>query len=176
MADDRPSELLLSYAELGERLGVSPDGARTRTKRSGWPVLLGNDGRARVRVAAFELPERPPEQTGGKTDQLAELNRLLAEFVAKLRDRASTAEQEAEQARAALGQEREKTIRLEAEQAGVRAVATADVEAARRTAEEAIAARDELLAELRRSLEHERARAERLEAEARKPWWRRLVG
>jgi hypothetical protein len=54
-------------------------------------------------------------------------------------------------------------------------VAVADVEAARRTAEEAIAAREELIAELRRTLEHERARADRLEAEARRPWWRRWL-
>ena len=34
----------------------------------------------------------------------------------------------------------------------------------------------ELAAELRRVIEHERARADRLEAELRRPWWRRLIG
>lgn len=182
MADDRPGEFLLTYAELGERLGVSPDGARTKAKRAGWPVILGNDGRARVRVISSELPKqgrRLPEQTGVTPDLLTELRRAEAERLAELLARAEKAEREAEQARAALGDLRARLARLEGEVAGVKATATAEVNAAARAAEEAIAARDELLAELRRSLEHERGRARRLEdalAETRRPWWRKLWG
>lgn len=43
-------------------------------------------------------------------------------------------------------------------------------------AEAGLAAQIELAAELRRVIEHERARADRLEAELRRPWWRRLIG
>ena len=74
MADDHPSELLLTYPKLAARLGVSADGARTRAKRQGWPVIHGNDGRARVRVLASDLPEHPrspPEQTGDETGPVA---------------------------------------------------------------------------------------------------------
>lgn len=59
--------------------------------------------------------------------------------------------------------------RLEGQVEAARAVAVADVATARAEVE----AREQVIAELRRTLEHERARADRIEAEARKPWWRR---
>ena len=75
MAEQETGELSLTYAELAARLGVSADGARTRAKRAGWPVLVGNDGRARVRVLVSDIPERPAEQTAVTTDPIAELKR-----------------------------------------------------------------------------------------------------
>jgi DNA-binding transcriptional MerR regulator len=75
-----------------------------------------------------------------------------------------------------LAEARATIARLEERVAAARGVATADVEAAKRAAEEAIAARDELVNELRRTVEHERARADRVEAEALRSWWRRLLG
>jgi hypothetical protein len=78
--------------------------------------------------------------------------------------------------REVLAEARATIARLEERVAAARGVATADVEAAKRAAEEAIAARDELVNELRRTVEHERARADRVEAEALRSWWRRLLG
>ena len=118
MADDRPSELLLTYPELAARLGVSPDGARTRAKRQGWPVILGNDGRARVRVLASDLPEHPrssPEQTGDETDLLVELRRSHAEHAAELRALLDRASGEAERWRSEHGQARAEAERHRAE-------------------------------------------------------------
>lgn len=62
------------------------------------------------------------------------------------------------------------TLKEQAE--AVRAVAIADVATARAEVE----AKELVLAELRQVLEHERARGDRLEAELRRPWWRRLIG
>lgn len=64
-----------------------------------------------------------------------------------------------------LGEARERAARIEGELAGLQAKAMAEVEA-----------KELVLAELRQVLEHERARGDRLEAELRRPWWRRLIG
>ena len=45
----------LTYEELGERLGLSPQAARMRAKRRRWAVTKGNDDRARVSVDESEL-------------------------------------------------------------------------------------------------------------------------
>jgi hypothetical protein len=47
----------LTYAEVADRLGIHPEAARSRAKRSGWRRQAGNDGKARVLVA---LEPRPP--------------------------------------------------------------------------------------------------------------------
>lgn len=103
MADDPPIELLLTYAELGDRLGIGADGARFKARRAGWPVTQGNDGRARVRVRANELPDQPPEQPQRSGDRrtidpdlLADLRRAHADRLADQIARAEAAEHEAE--------------------------------------------------------------------------------
>jgi hypothetical protein len=47
----------LSYREVADRLGVTPEAARSRAKRLRWRRQTGNDGRALVLVA---LEPRPP--------------------------------------------------------------------------------------------------------------------
>jgi hypothetical protein len=47
----------LTYAEVADRLGVTPEAARSRAKRLCWRRQTGNDGRALVLVA---LKPRPP--------------------------------------------------------------------------------------------------------------------
>lgn len=176
----RPAEQWMSYAELAERLSISADGARTRAKRAGWKVQLGNDARARVLVPIAEVPERLPEQMPEQSEHapehraglLAELRRAHAERLAELTARAERAEQQAEQARAGaeqaqalLAQVQVSLARAEERTKAAEAVARGDVEAARRTAEETIAAQAELVAELRRQIER-----------LSRPWWRRLFG
>jgi hypothetical protein len=152
MADDDQGELLLTYAELAARLGVSTDGARTRARRQGWLVMNGNDGRARVRVLASNLPEQPrsrPEQTVVTTDILTELRRSHAEHIAELRAQLDRASGEAE--------------RWRSDHAAARS------EAERHRAEALL---------LREQIARELARADHLEAElalSRKGWLERVL-
>jgi len=79
-------DLLLTFAELGERLGVSPDGARMHAKREGWPVERGNDSRApaRVRVPVDALPEHPPERRSKSDGSASEFDERMAELAASM--------------------------------------------------------------------------------------------
>ncbi len=62
MPDDGQNDLVLTYRELGERLGIEPDSARARARRRGWRVMLDNHGVARVHVPPGELPDEPPDR------------------------------------------------------------------------------------------------------------------
>src|SRR5262245_13943320 len=106
MDEHEAGELLLTYADLAARLGVSADGARSRAKRAGWPVIAGNDGRARVRVLVSDLPERPPEQATVATDPRGELRRAHAERLGELRGERDRAVEQAERWRSAAEQSR----------------------------------------------------------------------
>jgi hypothetical protein len=158
MAEQEPVELLLTYPELGERLGISADGARVRAKRAGWPVLAGNDGRAKVRVLVADLPEHVPDKPEREPDSLAEIRRTFAERVAELKTELHEVRQQAEQWRTAAEQ-----ARVEAEH-----------ERGMREAE--VAGERGKLDLMREQLEREVTRADRLEAELRRPWWRKLLG
>lgn len=92
MAEQNRGDGPFTYAELGERLGLSADGARTRAKRQGWQVVRGNDGRARVMVPPTELPEQIPT----KPNQPAEQQPVTLERLAVLTARAQVAEQAVE--------------------------------------------------------------------------------
>ena len=55
----------LTYAELGDRLGASPEAARSVARRLRLPRRPGNDGKVRITVDLAEiqykpLPARPP--------------------------------------------------------------------------------------------------------------------
>src|SRR5215207_6476300 len=59
---------LLTYAELGEALGITVDSAKRLARRRGWRKQPGNDGRARVAVPAERLvPRHVPAMTGRMT-------------------------------------------------------------------------------------------------------------
>src|SRR3954471_5148592 len=113
MTDQHGEARLLSYAELGRKLGVSPDGARSRARRAGWPVIRGNNGRCRVRVHAAEIAdqaragrERRPEQNADATGLLTEIRRSHAEQIADLTTRLDRAEQTGHDWRAAAERDR----------------------------------------------------------------------
>ena len=60
MAEDIPGDArLLTYAELGELLGIEPESAKRRAVRHGWRRVPGNEGRTLVAVPRTTLPERP---------------------------------------------------------------------------------------------------------------------
>jgi hypothetical protein len=113
MLNDSSGDLVLTYRELGERLGIEPDSARARARRRGWRVVLDNHGIARVHVPPSELPDEPPERgvrTGNGADAegyvqgtLAELSTHLARALDEVRE---------ERARVEAVQEREVEARI----------------------------------------------------------------
>ena len=167
-------ELVLTYRELGERLGIEPDSARARARRRGWRVILDNHGVARVHVPPGELPDTPPlhlvrtgygegegpdvgPDTRGAVDRLsAELGHALEE----VRDARTRLEKAVEEAGASRLETVRATARLEAEE---RAHA-AETAALRQQIETEVAARNAVIEELRAEL-----------ARLRRPWWRRWL-
>jgi hypothetical protein len=165
----------LTWTEAGERLGVSPHAVRARATRNGWRRQIGNDGRARVLVTLEPRApdDRPP--IGGSSPARKAADPALADALrgqlAALESHIKTLQADNEALKqdltttradlsahvASLKTENE---RLAGQLAGAEARAG---EEAAKTAQ-AIRAFESL--------------AERLEAlaEARRPWWRRLVG
>ena len=60
---------MLTYADLGERLKISPEAARALVKRHRWPRSRSNDGKALVQVDLAEISHspisRPPQAQAG---------------------------------------------------------------------------------------------------------------
>ena len=60
---------MLTYADLGERLKVSPEAARALVKRHRWPRSRSNDGKTLVQVDLSEFTHspisRPPQAQAG---------------------------------------------------------------------------------------------------------------
>ena len=50
---------MLTYADLGERLKISPEAARALVKRHRWPRSRSNDGKTLVQVALTEISHSP---------------------------------------------------------------------------------------------------------------------
>jgi len=63
---------MLTYADLGDRLKISPEAARALVKRHRWPRTRANDGKTLVQVDLTEINHspisRPPQAQAG--DQL----------------------------------------------------------------------------------------------------------
>ena len=76
----------LTYAELGDRLGASPEAARSLARRLRLTRRPGNDGKVRVTVDLAEiqykpLPARPP---GGHRTEIDSLNARIEQLQADL--------------------------------------------------------------------------------------------
>ena len=168
--------LRLTYEELAERTQRSPEGARMLARRRHWRIEHGNDGKARVIVEEADLVVQPSGRTGERPDGRGQNDQ--AERPPSQPDEDGVATQlaealaSAEHWRSAAEQARADTIRANADREAAGAVAKSNVEAAARIAEAKIVAarmevtaKDELIVELKAML-----------AEARRPWWRRLVG
>jgi hypothetical protein len=60
---------MLTYADLGERLKISPEAARALVKRHRWPRSRSNDGKTLVQVDLTEISHspivRPPQAQSG---------------------------------------------------------------------------------------------------------------
>lgn len=178
------AEQWFTYADLAERLGVSPEAARQKAIRARWPRRTANDGRAQVRVELADLlatlqtrkpKEDPPaddQPTPGEppVDQASDAIVLAAveAHLATLREMLAKME-------AAMELERQRTdverVRADGERA------RADAERARA---DDLARRIEEMREAdgakRAGVEHDLEELRRMIADLRRPWWRRMVG
>ena len=68
---------MLTYAELGDRLGTSPEAARSLARRLRLPRKPGNDGKARVTVDLTEIQYKPL-RTRSPRAHLADIDGLNA--------------------------------------------------------------------------------------------------
>jgi hypothetical protein len=190
----------LTYQELGDRLGINAEAARAIARRRRWPTMRGNDGRARISVEEAELAAesvRTPATTftldgpvivrpDGHPDVRADVHpdghldaRTDAGLIAELRERLTAVEVERDRLAGELAEARERAIRAEAEAQAARTIATAEIEAVRQAAEDRVAARNAAIEVLRATRDDLAARLDRAEAElrdARRPWWRRVLG
>ena len=168
-----PEHIWLTYKELGERLGISADGARMKAKRHKWTATTDNEGCIRVCVPATlqantrtNVPHRTaPERSAEQANEIKAMQAHLETLKQQVSDHAV---------------ERE---RLLAQIERQRADYIADMELMSRGAER-------IRAELEREREHGRelagkldtahrehvAALERRQAEMDRPWWRRMLG
>ncbi len=187
----------LTYRELGERLGLSPDSARIKAKRRKWQTIPGNHPSDPVRVLVpveFLNGERTPERKAGDRtpsapqDNAGEIN-VLREHVQTLRELfdQQKATHAAELERVAADQSRPIEERTHLQDQLQEALAEADHAKADqvRMARDVATMFDELKTlankhaalhgdQARLQTELDQARAEL--ARARRPWWRRLIG
>jgi predicted transcriptional regulator len=64
MTTDTTDTVWMTYDEMAEALGITPDSARRLAARNKhWPRRPGNDSRTRVGVPADRIPDKPPVGT-----------------------------------------------------------------------------------------------------------------
>ena len=143
MAEEGP---WLSLTEAAQRSGLAREAIRARARRNLIPSRKGNRSELLVQLPADLLAGDSQDTARPSADVVAD---LLAE-VADLRERLA---------------------RTETEREAARAVATAEVATAKATAVAEVAAKEELIQELRKMLGSLRAEL----VEARRPWWRRWI-
>jgi chromosome segregation ATPase len=160
----------LTYADLGKRLGCSPEAARALAKRLRLPRQRANDGKALVTIDLAEiehkpLPARSPAGHPSVATELKAHIELLESELAKV-------EAAAAGHRADFERERDRADKLLSEVLRT----TLDLMAAK----EAAARAEGELAVVRVQADGERAAAVQAQAElatirARRGWWRRLT-
>jgi hypothetical protein len=162
----------LTYVELGERLGVTPDAARQKAIRGRYRKQRGNDGKARVLVEPeillaavqtqppadhpdIQVDERMDAAPPVQTPETSHPSATETALVALLEDQISFL-------KALVENERTRADRLQDELLSLAKTHTTTLE--RHS--------DEMR---RMALEAEKARSDLVEWKAR-PWWRRLAG
>jgi hypothetical protein len=146
----------LTYSELGERLGCSPEAARSLSRRLRLVRKPGNDGRVRVIVDLAEVqyrpaPTRSPDGPQADVDALKAQIEQLQSDLAKLETEKNCLEASVAEHRADFEHERDRCDRLIAETLVLNKVAMSAREAAARLEGEASGRRN------------------------RQQWWGRLV-
>jgi hypothetical protein len=76
----------LTYAELGDRLGASPEAARSLARRLRLPRRPGNDGKVRITVDLAEIQYKPlpARSPGGHRSDVDDLNARVAQLEGEL--------------------------------------------------------------------------------------------
>jgi hypothetical protein len=76
----------LTYAELGDRLGASPEAARSLARRLRLPRRPGNDGKVRITVDFAEIQYKPlpGRQPGSHRTEIDGLNARVERLVGEL--------------------------------------------------------------------------------------------
>ena len=137
----------LTYSELGERLGSSPEAARSLARRLRLVRKPGNDGKVRVTVDLAEIqhkpaPSRPPDGPRADIDALADQIEQLQSNLAKLEAEKHCLKTNAAEHRADFERERERCDRLVDETLVLNKVAMSAREAAARLEGEAFGRRN----------------------------------
>ena len=141
----------LPIPEAATRLGITVDALRSRIRRGQLEQRRNNDGRLAALVVASSVARHVEAMTRQGLVDGSSPTRATSESL--VGDESVTRQELAD--------------------------ARAETERWRQTAEErgmALAKAEAALGELRGVLEREQARGDRLEAELRRPWWRRLIG
>lgn len=166
LPDEIPSGVRwMTYAELGEALGIDPESANRRARRQGWRRRMGNDHRTRVAVPLDALPDiipdkpKAPQAVSG--DGPGDIPPDISYTIKAL-------EGEATALREALQRERERADRTEAEAAQLREEREAARVQAARAEGEALGLREALAREEARAAEAARQAAMQVATEARR--------
>ena len=153
---------MLTYAALGARLNISPQAARSLSRRLRLPRSLSDDGKALVSVDLAEIRHtpRPPRGRASSSALLAAKIEALTAEIARL-------ETTAADHRADFERERERADRLAVEllQATAETTAAQEVTARLEALTAEIARLETTAADHRADFERERERADRLAVE-----------
>jgi hypothetical protein len=182
-----PEQIWLTYRELGERLGISPDGARMKAKRNKWTATTDNEGSIRVCVPdsllanrRTNLPARTTsERSGELTNEIKALQAHIETLKQQVSDHAADRERlltQLERQRAdndaALNASRDETVRVRVDAEHIRGELDRERDHARELASR--------LDTVHRAHGDEAARLRQeiavLRTELARPWWRRLIG
>ena len=166
----------LTLSEAAARSGLHREALRARAKSGQLQHRRSNRGEMLVLLPPelLTLAQSPAQGLAHHAQASAQPDTQVAHGTAQELAQAQV-EQLVELLRDVEGElsEAKATIAALAEQVkAAQAVAVADVATARAE----VAAKEQVLAELRQTIEHERARADRLDELVRRPWWRRLIG
>jgi DNA repair exonuclease SbcCD ATPase subunit len=153
--DEDETPAWLPLGEASQRLDTTVDALRKQIRRGRLQSRKGNDGRLLVLVTGGQTPASHVQDSGRTVTSHGEDE---GRTVASLLDRLDRTRLDLEQARLAL-------VRAEADRDHARELAAAERAYLERAAED-----------LRRQLQHEQARADRLEERLALPWWKRLLG
>jgi hypothetical protein len=179
-------QIWLTYRELGERLGISPDGARMKAKRNKWTATTDNEGSIRVCVPAKLLtnsranvpPRTAPERSGEQASEIKALHAHIETLKQQVSDHAAERERllnQLERQRvdhdAALDASRDETVRARVDADRIRGELDREREHTRdlaRKLDTAHRAHGDEAARLRQEIDT-------LRTELARPWWRRLI-
>jgi hypothetical protein len=174
----------MTYSQIAERLGVTPDAIRHRSRKEGWQRQEGNDGKIRVLIDPELLPESPARNSADSGPDSDRNSRHDSDHpdreVRRLEDHLQELRQRIDQQR----------TDHQAELARQRADHAAELERIRNELDQSRLDADRWREDAEHERQHSRAlfehsvdladRLDRLHreraADLARPWWRRLWG